>query len=206
MHRGVVTPTPLLRHRPAGSARPGGCPQVAGYVGTVHHEFYSTVQEGFDALKDVIYHLETYDVTTVRASTPMYLMARRIRAMGIEMLLSGEGADEVFGVHLYFHKAPNPREFHEETAEGRVSPSCHLRGALPPAGSGHDRSRWEVGGVQHPGGTGVGRCIPGHERTVGPCGARRAPPGVLTRRRPVVPSTTIPPGRPGSTPGWRSRP
>lgn len=88
---------------------------VAAHIGTVHHEFHFTVQEGLDALRDVIYHLETYDVTTVRASTPMYLMARRIRAMGIKMVLSGEGADEVFGGYLYFHKAPNPREFHEET-------------------------------------------------------------------------------------------
>ncbi|HSW29748.1 MAG TPA: asparagine synthase B [Longimicrobiales bacterium] len=88
---------------------------VATHIGTVHHEFHFTVQEGLDALRDVIYHLETYDVTTVRASTPMYLMARRIRAMGIKMVLSGEGADEVFGGYLYFHKAPGPREFHEET-------------------------------------------------------------------------------------------
>ena len=89
--------------------------KVADHIGTVHHEFHFTVQEGLDALRDVIYHLETYDVTTVRASTPMYLMARRIRAMGIKMVLSGEGADEVFGGYLYFHKAPNAREFHEET-------------------------------------------------------------------------------------------
>lgn len=89
--------------------------EVAKHIGTVHHEFHFTVQEGLDALRDVIYHLETYDVTTVRASTPMYLMARRIRAMGIKMVLSGEGADEVFGGYLYFHKAPNAREFHEET-------------------------------------------------------------------------------------------
>ena len=88
---------------------------VAAHIGTVHHEFHFTLQEGLDALRDVIYHLETYDVTTVRASTPMYLMARRIRAMGIKMVLSGEGADEIFGGYLYFHKAPNPREFHEET-------------------------------------------------------------------------------------------
>jgi asparagine synthase (glutamine-hydrolysing) len=81
----------------------------------VHHEFHFTVQEGLDALRDVIYHIETYDVTTVRASTPMYLMARRIRAMGIKMVLSGEGADEIFGGYLYFHKAPDPRAFHEET-------------------------------------------------------------------------------------------
>lgn len=89
--------------------------RVAGHIGTIHHEFHFTVQEGLDALKDVVYHLETYDVTTVRASTPMYLMARRIRAMGIKMVLSGEGADEVFGGYLYFHKAPDAREFHAET-------------------------------------------------------------------------------------------
>jgi asparagine synthase (glutamine-hydrolysing) len=89
--------------------------KVAEHIGTVHHQFHFTVQEGLDALRDVIYHLETYDVTTVRASTPMYLMARRIRAMGIKMVLSGEGADEVFAGYLYFHKAPNARELHEET-------------------------------------------------------------------------------------------
>ncbi len=89
--------------------------QVAEHIGTVHHEFHFTIQEGLDALRDVIYHIETYDVTTIRASTPMYLMARRIRAMGIKMVLSGEGADEVFGGYLYFHRAPNPREFHDET-------------------------------------------------------------------------------------------
>lgn len=89
--------------------------KVASAIGTVHHEFLFTVQEGLDALRDVIYHIESYDVTTVRASTPMFLMARRIKAMGIKMVLSGEGADEVFGGYLYFHKAPNAREFHEET-------------------------------------------------------------------------------------------
>jgi asparagine synthase (glutamine-hydrolysing) len=89
--------------------------QVAEHIGTVHHEFHFTVQEGIDALSDVIHHLETYDVTTVRASTPMYLMARRIRAMGIKMVLSGEGSDEIFGGYLYFHKAPDPKSFHEET-------------------------------------------------------------------------------------------
>jgi asparagine synthase (glutamine-hydrolysing) len=89
--------------------------KVATAIGTVHHEFVFTVQEGLDALADVIYHVESYDVTTVRASTPMFLMARRIKAMGIKMVLSGEGADEVFGGYLYFHKAPNAREFHEET-------------------------------------------------------------------------------------------
>jgi asparagine synthase (glutamine-hydrolysing) len=89
--------------------------KVADAIGTVHHEFVFTVQEGLDALHDVIYHIETYDVTSIRASTPMFLMMRRIKAMGIKMVLSGEGADEVFGGYLYFHKAPNAREFHEET-------------------------------------------------------------------------------------------
>lgn len=89
--------------------------EVANYIGTVHHEINYTIQEGLDALSDVIYFIETYDVTTVRASTPMYLLARVIKSMGIKMVLSGEGADEVFGGYLYFHKAPNPRAFHEET-------------------------------------------------------------------------------------------
>lgn len=89
--------------------------KVADHIGTIHHEIHYTVQEGLDALSDVIYHLETYDVTTVRASTPMYLLARVIRSMGIKMVLSGEGADEIFGGYLYFHKAPNTRAFHEET-------------------------------------------------------------------------------------------
>ncbi|MDR0989714.1 MAG: asparagine synthase B, partial [Prevotellaceae bacterium] len=89
--------------------------EVADYIGTVHHEINYTVQEGLDALRDVIYFIETYDVTTVRASTPMYLLARVIKSMGIKMVLSGEGADEVFGGYLYFHKAPTPEAFHEET-------------------------------------------------------------------------------------------
>ena len=89
--------------------------KVADHIGTVHHEIKFTIQEGLDAIKDVIYQLETYDITTVRASTPMYLMARVIKSMGIKMVLSGEGADELFGGYLYFHKAPNAREFHEET-------------------------------------------------------------------------------------------
>lgn len=89
--------------------------EVADHLGTVHHEFTYSIQEGLDAIRDVIYHIETYDVTTIRASTPMYLMSRKIRAMGIKMVLSGEGADEVFGGYLYFHKAPNAQEFHEET-------------------------------------------------------------------------------------------
>lgn len=89
--------------------------KVADHIGTVHHEIIFTIQEGLDALSDVIYHLETYDVTTVRASTPMYLMARAIKSMGVKMVLSGEGADEIFGGYLYFHKAPNGEAFHEET-------------------------------------------------------------------------------------------
>lgn len=89
--------------------------KVADHLGTIHHEIHYTIQEGLDAIRDVIYHLETYDVTTIRASTPMYMMARVIRSMGIKMVLSGEGADEVFGGYLYFHKAPGPEEFHKET-------------------------------------------------------------------------------------------
>ncbi|MDR1122357.1 MAG: asparagine synthase B [Dysgonamonadaceae bacterium] len=89
--------------------------RAAEYIGTVHHEIHYTIQEGLDAIRDVIYYIETYDVTTVRASTPMYLLARFIRSMGIKMVLSGEGADEVFGGYLYFHKAPNAKAFHEET-------------------------------------------------------------------------------------------
>ena len=89
--------------------------KVASFIGTVHHEIVFTIQEGLDAIRDVIYHLETYDVTTVRASTPMYLMARTIKSMGIKMVLSGEGADELFGGYLYFHKAPSAKEFHDET-------------------------------------------------------------------------------------------
>lgn len=88
---------------------------VADHIGTVHHEINYTIQEGLDAIRDVIYFIETYDVTTVRASTPMYLLARVIRSMGIKMVLSGEGADEVFGGYLYFHKAPDAKAFHEET-------------------------------------------------------------------------------------------
>ena len=88
---------------------------VADHIGTVHHEINYTIQEGLDAIRDVIYFIETYDVTTVRASTPMYLLARVIKSMGIKMVLSGEGADEVFGGYLYFHKAPDAKAFHEET-------------------------------------------------------------------------------------------
>lgn len=89
--------------------------KVAEYIGTVHHEIHFTVEEALDALSDVIYHIETYDVTTVRASTPMYLLARFIKSMGVKMVLSGEGSDELFGGYLYFHKAPDARAFHEET-------------------------------------------------------------------------------------------
>eukprot|EP00802_Teleaulax_amphioxeia_P000911 Tamp_00912.p1 GENE.Tamp_00912~~Tamp_00912.p1 ORF type:complete len:630 (+),score=163.58 Tamp_00912:330-2219(+) len=87
---------------------------VANMLGTEHHEFHFTVQEGIDAVQDVIYHLETYDVTTIRAGTPMFILSRKIKAMGVKMVLSGEGADEELGGYLYFHKAPNPKEFHEE--------------------------------------------------------------------------------------------
>lgn len=89
--------------------------KVADMIGTVHHEIHFTIQEGLDAIRDVIYFLETYDTTTIRASTPMYLMSRKIKAMGIKMVLSGEGSDEIFGGYLYFHKAPNAKELHEET-------------------------------------------------------------------------------------------
>lgn len=101
---------------------------VAKHIGTVHHEINFTVQEGLDAVRDVIYHLETYDVTTVRASTPMYLLGRVIKSMGIKMVLSGEGADELFGGYLYFHKAPNAQAFHEETV--RKLSKLHLYDCL----------------------------------------------------------------------------
>ncbi|MBW8075299.1 MULTISPECIES: asparagine synthase B [Metallibacterium] len=97
-----------------GSPDVAAAEQVARMLGTAHHAFQFTVQEGLDALGDVIYHIESYDTTTVRASTPMYLLARRIRAMGIKMVLSGEGSDELFGGYLYFHMAPDDREFHDE--------------------------------------------------------------------------------------------
>jgi asparagine synthase (glutamine-hydrolysing) len=102
--------------------------KVAEHIGTVHHEIHFTIQEGLDAIKDVIYHLETYDVTTIRASTPMYLMARVIKSMGVKMVLSGEGADEIFGGYLYFHKAPNAKAFHEETV--RKISKLHLYDCL----------------------------------------------------------------------------
>lgn len=101
---------------------------VADHIGTVHHEINYTIQEGLDALNDVIYYTETYDVTTIRASTPMYLLARVIKSMGIKMVLSGEGADEIFGGYLYFHKAPSAREFHEETV--RKLSKLHLYDCL----------------------------------------------------------------------------
>ena len=88
--------------------------KVAEHLGTIHHEFHFTVEEGIDAIRDVIYHLETYDVTTIRASTPMFLLSRKIKAMGIKMVLSGEGADEVYGGYLYFHKSPSDELFHKE--------------------------------------------------------------------------------------------
>jgi asparagine synthase (glutamine-hydrolysing) len=91
--------------------------KVADYLGTIHHAYTYTIEEGADAIRDVIRTLETYDLTTVRASTPMYLMSRKIKAMGIKMVLSGEGADEVFGGYLYFHKCPNPQEFMDETVD-----------------------------------------------------------------------------------------
>lgn len=102
--------------------------KVADHIGTVHHEIHYTVQEGLDAIRDVIYYIETYDVTTVRASTPMYLLARVIKSMGIKMVLSGEGADEIFGGYLYFHKAPNAKEFHDETV--RKLSKLHLYDCL----------------------------------------------------------------------------
>ena len=101
---------------------------VANHIGTVHHEINYTIQEGLDALSDVVYFTETYDVTTIRASTPMYLLARVIKSMGIKMVLSGEGADEVFGGYLYFHKAPDARAFHEETV--RKLSKLHLYDCL----------------------------------------------------------------------------
>ena len=101
---------------------------VADHIGTVHHEINYTIQEGLDALRDVIYFIETYDITTVRASVPMYLLARVIKSMGIKMVLSGEGADEIFGAYLYFHKAPSAEEFHKETV--RKLSKLHLYDCL----------------------------------------------------------------------------
>lgn len=101
---------------------------MAEHIGTVHHEINYTIQEGLDAIRDVIYYIETYDVTTVRASTPMYLLARFIKSMGIKMVLSGEGADEIFGGYLYFHKAPDAQAFHDETV--RKLSKLHLYDCL----------------------------------------------------------------------------
>jgi len=111
-----------------GSPDVAAAAKVADFLGTVHHAYTYTVQEGIDALSDVIYHLETFDVTTIRASTPMYLMARKIRALGVKMVLSGEGADEIFGGYLYFHKAPDAAEFHRETV--RKLQTLHLYDCL----------------------------------------------------------------------------
>lgn len=102
--------------------------KAAAFIGTVHHEVHFTIQEALDAIDDVIYHLETYDITTVRAATPMFLLARVIKSMGIKMVLSGEGSDELFGGYLYFHKAPNAQEFHEETV--RKLSKLHLYDCL----------------------------------------------------------------------------
>ncbi|CAI0473594.1 unnamed protein product [Linum tenue] len=102
--------------------------EVADYLHTRHHEFHFTVQEGIDALEEVIYHIETYDVTTIRASTPMFLMSRKIKSLGVKMVLSGEGSDEIFGGYLYFHKAPNKEELHKETC--RKIKALHLYDCL----------------------------------------------------------------------------
>ncbi|KMT01756.1 hypothetical protein BVRB_9g212050 [Beta vulgaris subsp. vulgaris] len=102
--------------------------EVAEVLGTVHHEYHFSVQDGIDAIEDVIYHIETYDVTTVRASTPMFLMSRKIKSLGVKMVISGEGSDEIFGGYLYFHKAPNKEEFHQETC--RKIKALHLYDCL----------------------------------------------------------------------------
>lgn len=102
--------------------------EVAKFLGTKHHDFTFTIEEGLDALSDVIFHLETYDVTTIRASTPMFLLSRKIKAMGVKMVLSGEGSDEIFGGYLYFHRAPDKKAFHEETVR-RVK-NLHLSDCL----------------------------------------------------------------------------
>ena len=102
--------------------------EVAKFLGTKHHDFTFTIEEGLDALSDVIFHLESYDVTTIRASTPMFLLSRKIKAMGVKMVLSGEGSDEIFGGYLYFHAAPDKRAFHEETVQ-RVK-NLHLSDCL----------------------------------------------------------------------------
>ncbi len=118
--------------------------KVADHIGTVHHEITYTVQEGLDAIRDVIYHIETYDVTTIRASTPMYLLARFIKSMGVKMVLSGEGADEIFGGYLYFHKAPNEEEFHRETV--RKLSKLHLYDCLR---ANKSLASWGVEGRVH---------------------------------------------------------
>uniref|UniRef100_A0A7I4B2P6 Asparagine synthetase domain-containing protein n=1 Tax=Physcomitrium patens TaxID=3218 RepID=A0A7I4B2P6_PHYPA len=102
--------------------------EVANYLGTVHKEFHFTAQEGLDAISDVIYHIETYDVTTIGASTPMFLMSRKNKALGVKMVLSGEGSDEIFGGYLYFHEAPNKEELHKETC--RKLKALHLYDCL----------------------------------------------------------------------------
>ena len=102
--------------------------EVARFLGTKHHDFTFTIEEGLDALSDVIFHLETYDVTTIRASTPMFLLSRKIKAMGVKMVLSGEGSDEIFGGYLYFHAAPDKKAFHEETI--RRIKNLHLSDCL----------------------------------------------------------------------------
>ncbi|KAK9279723.1 hypothetical protein L1049_013405 [Liquidambar formosana] len=105
--------------------------EVADYLGTVHHEFHFTVQDGIDAIEDVIYHVETYDVTTIRASTPMFLMSRKIKSLGVKMVISGEGSDEIFGGYLYFHKAPNKEELHRETCHKVIEFIWHARICFP---------------------------------------------------------------------------
>jgi len=115
--------------------------KVAKHIGTVHHEIKFTIQEGLDAIKDVIYNLETYDITTIRASTPMYLMARVIKSMGVKMVLSGEGADELFGGYLYFHKAPNAEELHKETV--RKLDKLHMYDCLR---ANKSLAAWEIEG------------------------------------------------------------
>lgn len=102
--------------------------EVAKFLGTKHHDFSFTIEEGLDALSDVVFHLETYDVTTIRASTPMFLLSRKIKAMGVKMVLSGEGSDEIFGGYLYFHAAPDKKAFHEETL--RRIKNLHLSDCL----------------------------------------------------------------------------
>ena len=129
-----LSTTPILQQLHSFSIGLPGAPDteaaldVAKFLGTKHHAFTFTIQDGIDALSDVIYHLETYDVTTIRASTPMYLLSRKIKAMGVKMVLSGEGSDEIFGGYLYFHAAPNKEEFHKETVR-RVK-NLHLADCL----------------------------------------------------------------------------